>query len=77
MPTPSLEERVAALEFKLQALRGRCQSLSTRNPNSNWFQEVAGSMKDFPAFAEVRRYMRETREAELAEIDKASLTGGE
>jgi hypothetical protein len=72
MPAASLEQRVAALEFEMQELKGKHQSLSARKPNPNWFNEVAGSMKDFPEFAEVRRYMREAREAELAEFDKSS-----
>lgn len=72
MSAVSIEQRVAALETEMQTLKGQFQSLSARKPNSNWFDEVAGSMKDFPEFAEVRRHMREAREAELAEFDKAS-----
>jgi hypothetical protein len=68
----TLEQRVAALEYEMQELKGGYQSLSARKPNPNWFNEVAGSRKDFPVFAEVRRSMREAREAELAEFDKSS-----
>jgi hypothetical protein len=72
MPTTSLEQRVAALEFEVQELKGQQRSLSARKPNPNWFRQVAGSMKDFPEFKEVRQLMRESRDAELAEIDKAN-----
>jgi hypothetical protein len=72
MSATSLEQRVAALEFEMQELKGQYRSLSGRKPNPNWFNDVAGSMKDFPEFEEVRRYMCEVREAELAEFDKAS-----
>jgi hypothetical protein len=72
MSAVSLEQRVAALESEVQALKNQSQSLSARKPNPNWFNEVAGSMADFPEFAEVRRHMKEAREAELAEFDKAA-----
>jgi hypothetical protein len=72
MSAVTLEQRVAALESEVQALRDQFQSLSARKPNPNWFNEVAGSMSDFPEFAEVRRHMKESREAELAEFDKAA-----
>lgn len=72
MITVTLEQRVAELESEVQALKNQFRSLSARKPNPNWFNEVAGSMADFPDFAEVRRHMREAREAELAEFDKAA-----
>jgi hypothetical protein len=72
MSTSSLEQRVESLESELLALKQQFQSLSARQPNSNWVNEVAGSMKDFPEFEEVRRLMREAREQELAEFDKAA-----
>ena len=72
MSTVSLEERVTALESELRTLKQELHSLSGRQPNPNWFKEVAGSMADFPEFQEVRRRMREAREAELAEFDKTA-----
>jgi hypothetical protein len=72
MSTETLEQRVAALETEVQTLKHQFQSLSARKPNPNWFNEVAGSMSDFPEFAEVRRHMKEAREAELSEFDKAA-----
>jgi len=71
MSTTSLEQRVETLESELLALKQQFQSLSARKPNSNWVNEVAGSMKDFPEFDEVMQIIRENREAELAEFDKA------
>ena len=69
---PALEERMTAVETELKSLRDEVRSLSARKPNPRWFKEVAGSMAEFPDFSEVRRQMREAREAELAEIDKAA-----
>jgi hypothetical protein len=72
MPTGTLEQRVAALEQDVSALKARGQPhvFSKANPNPNWVKEVAGSMKGSPEFDEVRKIMREMREAELAEFDR-------
>jgi hypothetical protein len=72
MPADTLEQRVAALEREVRALkfRGQAQLFSKANPNPNWVEEVAGSMADFPEFDEVRKIIREMREAELAEYDR-------
>jgi hypothetical protein len=74
MSTESLEQRIAALESDVRALKmkGQAQLFSKDNPNPDWVQEIAGSMKDFPEFDEVRRFIREAREAELAEFDRKS-----
>jgi len=72
MSADTLEQRVAALESDVRALKlkGQAQLFSKANPNPNWVEEVAGSMKDFPEFEEVRKIIREMREAELAEFDR-------
>ena len=72
MSAISLEQRVAALESDVRALKlkGQTRLFSRHNPNPHWVEEVAGSMKDFPEFEEVRQIMRELREAELAEFDR-------
>jgi hypothetical protein len=72
MSIDNLEQRVAALERDVSALKKKEESKlhSKANPNPNWVDEVAGSMKDFPEFDEVRKIMREMREAELAEFDR-------
>jgi hypothetical protein len=75
MSAISLEQRVAALESELQALKRQIHPLSSRKPNPNWLNEVAGSMKDFPEWDEVMQICREMREAELAEFDKAANGG--
>ena len=74
MPTDALEQRVAALERDVRALRAKEQPqlFSKANPNPNWVEEVAGSMKDSPEFDEVRKIIREMREAELAEFDRTN-----
>jgi len=72
MSTDTLEQRVAALERDVRALKVKAQPqlFSKANPNPDWVAEVAGSMKDSPEFDEVRKIMREMREAELAELDR-------
>ena len=72
MSALSLEQRVAALESEVQALKQERYSLSASKPNPNWVSEVAGSMKDFPEWDEVMQICRELREAELAEFDRQS-----
>jgi hypothetical protein len=75
MSADTLEQRVAALERDVRALKlkGQAQLFSKANPNPNWVEEVAGSMKDFPEFDEVRKIMREMREAELADFDRKNI----
>jgi hypothetical protein len=70
MSANTLEQRVAALENEVRALKqqGEAQLFSKANPNPHWVEEVAGSMKDSPEFDEVRQIMRELREAELEEL---------
>lgn len=72
MSANTLEERVAALENDVRALKqkGQAQLFSKTSPNPNWVEEVAGSMKDSPEFDEVRKIMRDMREMELAEFDR-------
>ena len=55
MSVKSLEQRVAALEFDVRALKAKRQTqlFSKQNPNPNWVEEVAGSMRDFPEFDDV------------------------
>lgn len=72
MSALSLEQRVAALEAEVKALKQDRFSLSARKPNPNWVKEVAGSMKDFPEWDEVMQICRELREAELADFDRQS-----
>ena len=64
MSMVSLEERMNALESELQTLKNEVRSLSGRRPNPNWYNEVAGSMAEFPEFAEVRQHMREARDTQ-------------
>ena len=53
-----VEERLAVLEAEVAALK------RTVKPNPNWFDCVAGSMKDDPEFDEVLRLGREIRQAD-------------
>ena len=67
-PSPSLEERLAAVEAAVADLRRR---LPERPPAPDWLDRVTGSFKDEPAFDEVLRYGREFREADRPAGDDA------
>ena len=56
----SIEQRLAALEQEVAAIRQRMTSAPT---NGNWVDDIAGSMKQFPEFAEVVRLGREFRQS--------------
>ncbi|HXG11805.1 MAG TPA: hypothetical protein VNK04_18765 [Gemmataceae bacterium] len=57
----SLEQRIAALEAAVRALQ---RQLASGTPPSNWLEQIAGSFRDEPAFAEVLQYGREIRQAD-------------
>ena len=58
-----VEERLALLEKEVAELK------RTVRPRENWFDRVAGSMKDDPEFDEVLRLGREIRQAERPDED--------
>lgn len=71
MTTLTLEERVAALEQEVEILKKVVATLKyDRNPW--WLRQFANTPEDSEVHEEFRKYLRETREAELAEFDKAN-----
>jgi hypothetical protein len=59
--TCSLEQRLAAVELAVRELQHR---LDHATPAPNWLEQVTGSFKDEPAFAEVLEYGRALRQAD-------------
>ena len=62
MATPTLEERVAALELEVQQLKQRQQSGNLPEERHGW-QRFVGVFKDDPLFEEAVRAGREWRES--------------
>lgn len=56
-----IEQRLSELEREMAELKKR---LPPASPQRNWVEDVAGSMKEFPEFAEVVRLGREFRAAQ-------------
>jgi len=56
-----LEARLLAVETALQEMQRR---LATLPPAPNWLDEIIGSCKDEPAFAEAMAFGRAFREAQ-------------
>lgn len=68
MPTDvSLEQRVAVLEATVRELQ---RLLVSRTPAPNWLEQITGSFKDEPAFAEVLEYGRAIRQADRPPEDE-------
>jgi hypothetical protein len=65
MATPSLEERLAAVEAAIAEL----QQVVTPQP-TNWLQQITGSFKDEPAFEEVLAYGRAIRQGDESILEK-------
>lgn len=61
MSPATIEQRLSALEKEVADLKTRLQ---TTNGAGYWLVRVAGSMKDYPEFAEVIRLGREIRQAD-------------
>lgn len=62
METPTLEERVAALEIELGQLK-RQQVTDENIPEKPWWEKIRGTFKDDPAYEEAMRLGREYRES--------------
>ena len=56
----SLEERLAAIEAAIAQL----QQQTAISQQVNWLQQIAGSLKDEPAFEEILAYGRAIREGD-------------
>ena len=64
-----IEQRLAAIEAAVAELQ---QRLPPPQPASNWLEQVIGSFKDEPAFAEVLAYGGMFREADRPAGDSGS-----
>ncbi len=62
MATLSLEDRVAALETKLERLQQRQDNESVQDARP-WWEQIRGSFQDDPAYSEAMRLGREYRES--------------
>ena len=60
MPEATLEQRMTALEEAVCELQ---ETMKARKPAPDWLDSVIGSMKDEPAFDEVRAHDRAARAA--------------
>lgn len=65
----ALEQRLAAVEAELEQLK---RLVHARVPAPNWVEQLAGSMKDEPAFQEVIEYGRAFRQADRPPEDGAA-----
>jgi hypothetical protein len=63
MPTPTLEERVAALEMELAQIKRQNEPDKSQNSPRGW-QRFVGVFKDDPDFEAGVRFGREWREAQ-------------
>ncbi len=62
MSAPSLEERVAALEIKLEHLEQQRNNHSSQDDRP-WWERIRGTFKDDPSYDEAMRLGREYRES--------------
>jgi hypothetical protein len=70
MPTDvAIERRLAAVERAVAEIQHR---LETQPSSSDWLQQMTGSFKDEPAFAEVLEFGRAIRAADRPPEDAGS-----
>ena len=62
MATPSLEERVAELETKMERLQQKHNTTDSQD-NRPWWEQIRGTFKDDPDYDEAMRLGREYRES--------------
>lgn len=70
MSTPTLEERVAALENELGQLK-RQRTESAPPAERPWWERIRGTFKDDPAYDEAMRLGREYRESLRPKADES------
>jgi 2,3-bisphosphoglycerate-independent phosphoglycerate mutase len=61
MANETVEQRVAILEKEVAQLKRRLDQVA---PLKNWLDRVAGSMKEYPEFAEVLKHGAAIRQAD-------------
>jgi hypothetical protein len=66
----SLEQRIAGLEAKVHEIEEQLRLIQPRKASLLWSDRPPLSPEEQAAHDEVQRYMREAREAELAEFDR-------
>ncbi len=72
MSDRSMEQRITELEAKVEAIARQLQSIQPRKDRFPWFDRSPLTEEELAAHEEVQRYIREAREAELAEFDRES-----
>ncbi len=70
MSNLSLEQRVIALEAKVAEIEEQLRLNPDRKPILSLFDRPPPKPEDVAADEEVNRYIREARQAELAEFDR-------
>ena len=61
MPSPTIEERLAALEAEVARLKQT--TFAPAHEDKPWWEEIRGQFKDDPAYDEAMRLGREYRES--------------
>jgi hypothetical protein len=68
MSTPTLEERMAVLETKLEQLQQQ-RELDKSDDAVPWWKKMVGVYQDCPEFEEVVRFGQEWRKQEPSEVE--------
>lgn len=68
MAAVTLEERVTALEAEVARLKQ--ERSNTQEPKKPWWEEIRGTFKNDPAYAEAMRLGREWRAAQHPEYEE-------
>lgn len=58
---PSIEERLSALECKMDQIM---RELAKQRKNNNWIEKITGTFENDPDFGEIVRLGREARQAD-------------
>lgn len=68
MTTVELEKRIASLETEVALLKNKVEKkVEKKKP---WWEEIAGTFADDPAYEEAMRLGREYRESQREDYDK-------
>ncbi len=64
MSTSTIEERLAAVETKLEQLQREKEQSKGQDSAAPWWEQIRGQFKDDPIYDEAMRLGREWRESE-------------